>query len=220
MNRPHTTWLALPLALVANALWFGLLAAAQHRPAPPVFHPAVPEPHVIYEALHPPAPGAEVRSSELSSPTTFLMPSILPNQETQSEPLWLAPALRLTRDIPSVSLVFAPPAFAIAPPATASANTEAPGSAVDQLPMLVSGTPPDYPGWARRAELAGHVQLRFVVTAAGRVQDIEVLYTEGDTRFGPHAARKISSWRFEPARKNGRAVTFRCLQTVHYQSRP
>jgi protein TonB len=219
MTRAHSTWLALPMALLVNVFWFGLLAGAQHRVTHRDSPPAFPEPHILYDALRA-APGQTTPSPEVPAPTTFLEPSILPRREIKSEPHWPLPAPRLNRSTPSVSLAWVPPTFPIAPPTMMHTRAQTTGSTVDQLPLLLSGTPPEYPAWARRAGAVGHVQLRFVVTRVGRVRDIEILHIEGDARFGPHAARKISTWRFEPARKNGRAVDYRCMQTVYFRSRP
>ena len=114
---------------------------------------------------------------------------------------------------------FAPRSFKMSTPAATQSRMKTNGSAVDYLPSLLSGDPPSYPWWAKRSGLVGQVQLRFVVSALGHVQDIEVLHTEGDTRFGPHAVRKVNTWRFDPARKDGRAVAYRCFQTIHFQPR-
>jgi len=220
LRRPHTTWLALPLALLGNLVWFGLLAAAQHRTSSPVPAFTVPEPYLIYDAANPSYPNLEPETEAISIRPTFTRPSALPKQKSQVKQSWPLPSLRLDSPVTVVSLpTFTPGSFKMSTPAVAQSRMQIKGSVVDHLPSLFSGDPPSYPGWAKRGGLVGQVQLRFVVSALGQVQDIEVLHTEGDARFGPHAVRKVNTWRFDPARKDGRAVAYRCSQTIHFQPR-
>ena len=88
---------------------------------------------------------------------------------------------------------------------------------VDRIPLKISGVPPRYPHWARRAGLEAIVTLRFVVTAEGVVRDIKVHKIEGDERFGDEAVRAVGSWRFDPAIKGGKAVACWCFQKVSFK---
>lgn len=88
---------------------------------------------------------------------------------------------------------------------------------VDRIPSKISGSPPRYPRWARRAGLEGAVTLRFVVTADGTVRNIRIHHIEGDERFGYDAASAIAKWRFNPAIKAGKPVACWCFQKVSFR---
>jgi protein TonB len=88
---------------------------------------------------------------------------------------------------------------------------------VDRIPSKIAGAPPRYPAWARRAGLEATVTLRFVVTAEGAVQDINIHNLEGDERFGDEAVKAVAAWRFEPALKAGKRVACWCFQKVSFK---
>ena len=88
---------------------------------------------------------------------------------------------------------------------------------VDRAPSKISASPPHYPQWARRTGLEAVVTLRFVVTIDGTVTNVKVHRIEGDERFAAEAIRAVSSWRFDPAVKDGKAVACWCFQKVNFK---
>jgi len=88
---------------------------------------------------------------------------------------------------------------------------------VDRFPSKISGPPPRYPRWARRNDLEAVVTLRFIVTAEGTVEDINIHDIEGDERFGEEAIRAVSQWRFSPAIRADRPVPCWCFQKINFK---
>lgn len=72
-------------------------------------------------------------------------------------------------------------------------------------PRVIKEVKPVYPPAVRTAGVAGSVQLQCVVRADGRVEDVKVtvpLHPELDKE----ALRALQEWRFEPGRRDGKAV--------------
>jgi len=88
---------------------------------------------------------------------------------------------------------------------------------VDRFPSKISGPLPRYPRWARRDGWEAVVTLRFIVTAEGTVQDINIHDIEGVERFGEEAIRAVSQWRFSPAVRAGKPVPCWCFQTINFK---
>lgn len=87
---------------------------------------------------------------------------------------------------------------------------------VDRMPSKTAGPVPRYPHWARRDMLEATVTLRFIVTAEGAVEDINIHEIEGDERFGDEAVRAVSQWRFSPAIRAGKPVSCWCFQKINF----
>lgn len=64
---------------------------------------------------------------------------------------------------------------------------------------------PEYPVAARRAGKTGRVVLKIVVTAEGKVTDIQVV--EGEEPFVTSAVNAVKRWKYEPARYDGKPIT-------------
>jgi TonB family protein len=98
-------------------------------------------------------------------------------------------------------------------------GSETPASApkIDRLPSKTAGPMPRYPQWARRGKLEATVTLRFIVTAEGAVEDINIHEIEGDERFGDEAVRAVSQWRLSPAIRAGKPVSCWCFQKINFE---
>jgi protein TonB len=80
---------------------------------------------------------------------------------------------------------------------------ELPGGA--QAPRLLPGSKvPQYPADARAARKSGTVILKLVIFADGTVGDVRVV--AGEEPFASAAVAAVKSWRYEPARLNGRPI--------------
>ncbi|HVJ29861.1 MAG TPA: TonB family protein, partial [Gammaproteobacteria bacterium] len=73
--------------------------------------------------------------------------------------------------------------------------------------------PPDYPPEALKQGLAGNVQLKFDVTAAGFVENVSVVQSS-DAQFEEPAVRALSTWRYLPRIVAGKRVAVTDLRTI------
>ena len=87
---------------------------------------------------------------------------------------------------------------------------------VDDPPRPVSATRPAYPARARARGIEGFVTVSFLVTADGRVADVQVLEAQPSGVFDEVALEAVRSWSFDPATYEGRAVSIRVTQTLRF----
>jgi protein TonB len=86
---------------------------------------------------------------------------------------------------------------------------------LDRTPRPKVQVAPDYPAALRAAGIAGSALIEFDVDASGAVVTARVVQ-ETAREFGDAAVRAILKWRFEPGRKDGRAVPFRMVVPVGF----
>lgn len=79
---------------------------------------------------------------------------------------------------------------------------------LDQMPRAVSQTPPDYPPELRRQKVSGTVYVIFIVDRSGRVLQPSVEQAP-HPKLGAAALAAVRKWRFEPGKRQGRAVPFK-----------
>lgn len=217
--------LAILVAVGANVLMFCLLAVARTMPS-----------------LTPPEPYDSMRIITLDLPALTSVETVM--QDTVLDVIRLGPDPtdtempppaaqmasstfpRLAERLQDVSFklpglpVSSSNVTLLSPAKTAPVGTvEQPVSPpkVDRFPSKISGPPPRYPRWARRDDLEAVVTLRFIVTAEGTVQDINIHDIEGVERFGEEAIRAVSQWRFSPAVRAGKPVPCWCFQTINFK---
>jgi protein TonB len=108
-------------------------------------------------------------------------------------------------------------------PVQAAPPPPAPKSAGVKSPPSTSGrgartTLPEYPPASRRAGEAGTVQLRCLVSEAGRCSEVSVVKSSGFPRLDEAAVKEVQrNWKFVPGKEDGKpvamwhtfAVTFR-----------
>jgi len=76
----------------------------------------------------------------------------------------------------------------------------------DRGPVPQIRIEPDYPPQARDRGLEGFVTFRFTVTKEGRVKDIEIVDSEPQRIWDSATIRAVSSWKYQPALKDGAPV--------------
>jgi protein TonB len=76
---------------------------------------------------------------------------------------------------------------------------------------------PVYPLHAARRGIEGEVQVRFLVTAEGTVQDIEILAAKPEEVFDKSVIDCVSRWRFQPGRVQGIPVAALAQTTIRFQ---
>jgi protein TonB len=76
------------------------------------------------------------------------------------------------------------------------------------LPKVIRDVKPQYTAEALRARIDGEVVMEAVVLETGRVGDVEVTKSL-DTTYGldDEAVKALRQWRFEPGRRDGKAVS-------------
>lgn len=79
---------------------------------------------------------------------------------------------------------------------------------LDNNPQALVQTSPTYPYEARRGGLGGQVLVEFVVDEHGEVIHARVVRSDAQI-FDQPALQAVAHWRFQPGRKDGRAVRFR-----------
>jgi periplasmic protein TonB len=83
-------------------------------------------------------------------------------------------------------------------------------------PKAVYTPNPDYTDRARKKKIHGPVVLSIVVTDKGNVRDAKVV-AGVDKDLDKQAMRTVSTWRFEPATKDGKPVAVRLKVEVDYK---
>ena len=87
----------------------------------------------------------------------------------------------------------------------------------DTPPKFVSGSNPIYPISQLMLYRSGEAVVSFVVNQQGQTTDFRVIRTTY-SYFASHAIHAIREWKFEPARKNGKAVAVRIRVPFKYVS--
>jgi len=75
-------------------------------------------------------------------------------------------------------------------------------------PRRISGEWPSYPDEARHLRMSGSVLVDMIVTEGGRPEQIRVLESAGAVLDGT-VTEAVSTWRFEPAVRDGVKVRVR-----------
>ncbi|HEX2101519.1 MAG TPA: TonB family protein [Candidatus Synoicihabitans sp.] len=79
---------------------------------------------------------------------------------------------------------------------------------LDNEPRARVQPAPVYPFEQKRTGMSGTVTVRFTVDREGNVREAHVVQSD-DRGFEESAVKAVLRWKFEPGRKNGRAVAFR-----------
>ena len=122
-----------------------------------------------------------------------------------------APEAAIRTDIPlpgpgvRIDLALAPAAPA-APGLPATGDPTYEYGQVDQGPRLVRQVPPVYPLRARRNNIRGTVQVRFLVERDGSVSQAAVVEADPPGLFDKSALDAVRQWRFSPGNIKGKSV--------------
>jgi protein TonB len=95
-----------------------------------------------------------------------------------------------------------------APPVAAASASTVPAAVVPPRfdAAYLNNPVPAYPAAARRRGEGGRVQLRVLVTAAGRASRVEVSASSGSAVLDDAAKHAVERWRFLPARRGDEAI--------------
>jgi len=190
---------ALPIPSTSASLPGRLQAALESTAAPRTHRPR--------RALSPWLVGGFVAAGAALAATTLVTltrPTDVAPADTAAAPP-PAPAAAETA-VPTLSPVATPQENA--PRATSVELVEIPLAIAP-----ITRRPPDYPPDALTRRLAGHVQLRFDVTTAGRVENIGVVESS-DPIFEESAIDAVATWRYLPQITAGKRVVSPGIHTV------
>ncbi|MFV9645737.1 MAG: energy transducer TonB [Desulfobacterales bacterium] len=87
---------------------------------------------------------------------------------------------------------------------------------VDQMPMAIFKMKPIYPYRARRLNITGKVDVKFLVDENGYVSNIKILKSTPPGIFGESVLKALASWRFSPGEVRGHAVSTWVITTIQF----
>jgi protein TonB len=87
---------------------------------------------------------------------------------------------------------------------------------VDQMPMAIFKMKPIYPYRARRLNITGKVDVKFLVDENGYVSNIKILKSTPPGIFGESVLKALASWRFSPGELDGRTVSTWVVTTIEF----
>ena len=108
---------------------------------------------------------------------------------------------------------------AIQPPVDAAPPTKAAYglSEVDQIPTASVKTRPVYPYRARRLNIEGEVDVKFLVDSNGRVSRITIERASPPHLFEKSVVQALGKWRFTPGKVAGRPVNTWVTTTIVFK---
>ncbi|MBX7082342.1 MAG: TonB family protein [Nannocystaceae bacterium] len=214
--------LGLAVAIAAVLTAASLIAVARMAGPRGSQPPSKPRPILAVEVA-PPPPAPEPIEPALPRPATLASSAATTPSATKppaSEPAALAPA---TGDGAATDLGLLPPLGLPLGPITSAGLGTAPGApsgdahARDEPARPIARPAPSYPRDAQRAGIEGFVVVRLHVDARGRVDDVVVVQSEPAEVFDTVAIRTARSYRFEPARRDGRAIASTIEQRIVFR---
>jgi protein TonB len=94
------------------------------------------------------------------------------------------------------------------------------GALVDELPKkLAINAPPPYPADALLARIEGRVVLKVKIETDGTVAKAQVETSSGHNSLDKAALEAVKLWKFEPARRLGRAIAYEVAVPVRFSIR-
>ena len=88
---------------------------------------------------------------------------------------------------------------------------------VDQMPTAIFKMKPIYPYRARRLNITGKVEVKFLVDEKGYVNNIKILKSTPPGIFDDSVLKALPSWRFSPGKVRGHAVATWVVTTIEFE---
>ena len=85
-------------------------------------------------------------------------------------------------------------------------------------PRRISGSEPEYDDKSRKEKASGTVVLSLIVNKDGRATGIKIVKSL-TSRLDEQAIKAVSTWRFEPATKDGEPVAVRIMVEASFNVR-
>lgn len=108
-------------------------------------------------------------------------------------------------------------AGAAAPSAPAPSESEGQSGAPESEVIPLNDIRPEYPDYALRRGIQGHVKLAFTINRAGAVENLRVLEASPRNVFEREARRAAVRWRFAPRTEGGLAVAREAVKTLYFR---
>jgi protein TonB len=196
--QPMPETLPQPLMIALISLSRPSIAPAQLKPS---IIPAQPAP---IERQAPPKPKAKPKTAVKPKTTAK------PNKLTKPQPSLEKAAAPSKQPLPPVA-AFKPAPVSIAAPPKAESKSAIPAPSVYQAPdfnaAYLHNPPPHYPAVSRRLGEEGRVLLRVEVTEQGKAAAVVIHAGSGFSRLDKEALDAVKTWRFVPAKRDGREVS-------------
>ena len=219
---PSRLAIALSVSVVAHACLISLVGKQPHYPLAQV--PGVIEVRIVpvtAAGVGHTEPAAEAIESAPIASSDAIPPT---NGETDARPSSRLQASQVaeTRATNQRQAVDAPAPMMEDPPiATLQASPPSGSiyyadSEVDAVPVALDPIVPRYPSGADAVTEGGKVTLRLLIDAAGVVKDVVVVETRLSEVFEESARDALTSIRFKPAEKDGKAVGCQTVISIAY----
>jgi len=88
---------------------------------------------------------------------------------------------------------------------------------VDRMPVPITNIKPVYPIRARRLNITGEVEVKFLVDERGNVANIEILKSIPVGIFDNSVFKTLPSWRFSPGKVCGKNVSTWVITTIKFR---
>lgn len=170
----------------------------------------------------------QLERRELEKPPPEKPPRVIPRKRIT--PIKQHKSEQLKMEMPAFDFDVRPDmnlGIPVTPPPTKSVPVAAPTSPalkdfygseeVDQIPMATMKTKPFYPYRARRLNLDGQVDVRFLVDKTGRVSRVSIIHAEPAKLFDHSVLEALSSWRFVPGKVRGAPVATWITTTIVFR---
>ena len=208
---------ALPVVIALSVeavllLGFNTPNAVSAAARPPVITPRDPPP------LTEPEPVAQSEDSSGGNPSSPRAPvPSIPEPPSIANPYAIEEVVPPSDPRTPINVDRTPPGFD--GPSVGPGNGSGgilPSTMLDNAPKAIFQRAPTYPYQAVRDQRSGEVLVEFSVDEAGRVFS-PVVVRSTDRIFEEPTLRAVLQWRFEPGRREGRAVRFRMRLPVQFQ---
>ncbi len=90
-------------------------------------------------------------------------------------------------------------------------------SMVDTIPAALQRGKPQYPVRAKRMNVTGKVEIRFLVNEEGRVEELTIIKATPENIFEEAVRQAVTTWRFQPGMKNGKHVAIWMMTTINFE---
>lgn len=155
-----------------------------------------------------------VEPTKVAEPVPAPLPTELAKTVTEPKPVEVAAAALPTLPPPPAPQETPPTPPDPQPTAQPQpASTASQGVRTTEPPVqLPQNREPKYPRRALERNIEGTVKLELLVLSTGRVAEVKVLSSSGHRLLDDAAEKAVAQWIFEPAKRNGKPITF--LHTV------
>jgi protein TonB len=212
MNNKISAWFfwALGISIGVNILLFALLPLFGQRESKKNDLDIIVPVKLVKVSPQKPPPEEEKRLPEKKPPkviTTMRMQQKIPKRQLR----------QLKLEIPRLSFEINPKlsgGMPLAPPPPISAIYQK--GEVDQMPLPIFKMKPVYPYRARRLNITGNVEVKFLVDQNGHAKHIKILKSNPPGIFDESVISALPSWRFSPAKLRGEAVSCWVITTIAF----